>query len=168
MDRSQQEREKIITLHSYGNLSGREIAKRLNMPQRTVSDIIRRFKESGASKTNRKGRCGRPRLTSSYDDRIILRASIKDPKLTAVDINKDIQLGLSVHTVRRRLLEGGRLPIKPPCKPLLTDRIKRLRFKWAKEHQEWTMEQWRNVSIILIPTENLILQVDNNPLYRPR
>ncbi|MEZ0498438.1 transposase, partial [Sphingomonas sp. IW22] len=115
-------------------------------PQSTVNRIIKRYNETGNFiNTNRKGKCGRKRLSNKYDDRLILRASMKNPRLTAVDIKKEVSSHLSVHTIRRRLNDGGRFAVKPIVKPMLTSINKKKRLQWAKQHRQWTAQQWRKV-----------------------
>ena len=51
---------------------------------------------------------------------MMLHASMKNSLLTAIDINKEVAPTVSIHTVTSRLIEGGRLAVKPVCKPMLT------------------------------------------------
>ena len=48
-------------------------------------------------------------------------------------------------TVRKRLLENGRKARKPIKKQLLTDGMKKQRLDWAKQHRNWTAEDWSKV-----------------------
>ena len=48
-------------------------------------------------------------------------------------------------TVRGRLLAVGRKARRPIKKQLLTTKIKKKRFIWAKKYKDWTREQWRQV-----------------------
>ena len=63
----------------------------------------------------------------------------------AVDLKKNLQITISPTTVRRRLKEYGLKGCIACKKPLLreSNRIKRL--QWAKEHVNWTPEQWARV-----------------------
>ncbi|KAJ4432964.1 hypothetical protein ANN_15221 [Periplaneta americana] len=64
------------------------------------------------------------RKTSPADDRLIVRKSKLNPKLTAVDLTRELMAttGANIHvtTVRHRLLEAGRRARKPIKKQLLT------------------------------------------------
>ncbi|KAJ4425709.1 hypothetical protein ANN_27905 [Periplaneta americana] len=55
--------------------------------------------------------------------------------------------GANIHvtTVRRRLLEAGRRARKPIKKQLLTPVMCKKRLMWAKLHQHWTVNDWKNV-----------------------
>lgn len=96
----------------------------------------------------KKKSAGRSRCTTSVTDRNILRTSRSDPHLTAQDILKEIacsgQTGPSVRTIRRLQAGGlhGRRPVK---KPFISAKNKKARIEWAKEHLNWTRQQWSDV-----------------------
>ncbi|KAJ4445714.1 hypothetical protein ANN_12399 [Periplaneta americana] len=101
------------------------------------------------SHPRKKGNCGRKRKTSPADDRLIVRKSKLNPRLTAVDLTRELMAttGANIHvtTVRRRLLEAGRRARKPIKKQLLTPVMCKKRLMWAKLHQHWTVNDWKNV-----------------------
>ena len=121
MDKSQKQRDRIITLFRDAQLSRKEIYRTTNIPLSTVRRIVKRFIETGQSSTIRTGRCGRRKSSSQQHDRMILRTSIINPCLTAVDLKCHLNSPLSVHTIRKRLNEGERIATKPIKKLLLTD-----------------------------------------------
>lgn len=145
MDYNIEDRTKVVTLYSGAPLSMREISRRTKIPLTNVHRIIHHFKSTGRLTTLRKGRCGRKKKSWIQFDRMLLRRSQRNPRLTAVDRKRDTNTGLSVHTIRRRLLEGGRKAVKPVKKPLLTKKMKEKRYKWAKERESWTSEDWSKV-----------------------
>jgi transposase len=53
--------------------------------------------------------------------------------------------GISARTVHRILRRKGYKPLKYTRKPGLTDAAKAVRLKWCLEHQDWTLEDWKNV-----------------------
>src|SRR6478609_10479941 len=57
----------------------------------------------------------------------------------------DGKRSLSVRTVRRRLSDAGLTARKARKKPLLTKAHKKARLASAKNHANWTNEQWGNV-----------------------
>uniref|UniRef100_A0A3B4ZRN3 Transposase Tc1-like domain-containing protein n=1 Tax=Stegastes partitus TaxID=144197 RepID=A0A3B4ZRN3_9TELE len=77
----------------------------------------------------------------------------QDVQLRAVNAGKE-DLVASAVTVRRRLLKDRR----PKKKPLLTQKMKKVRLNWCKEHVRWTPEQWKshncNFSCIMTTTQN--------------
>ena len=97
-------------------------------------------------------RTGRPRKTTLGEDKYITLTSRRSRRLTAPEItaqiNRSHDLSLSTSTVQRRLREAslfGRVAIK---KPLLRQENKRKRLRWAREHKNWTREQWDTVLCI--------------------
>ncbi|GFU07404.1 transposable element Tc1 transposase [Trichonephila clavipes] len=50
------------------------------------------------------------------------------------------------HTVQRSLLDMGLRSKRPTRVPLLTKRHHQLRLHWAREHRDWSMDQWEGVA----------------------
>jgi transposase len=98
---------------------------------------------------NRTAGSGRPRITTSRQDRAMAHASEEDKYLTAVEMRnqmKDFTPHLpSVWTIRRRLVEAGLPGRRPAVKPLLNRAQKRARREWAKKHLSWTEDAWEHV-----------------------
>lgn len=136
----------IIAYHKSGT-SNRQIAKKMKIPHATVDYNIKKYRESGSFLNKR--RSGRPRATTSADDRRIVVTSKLNRRKTAPEITAELNVGrpkpVSVSTVKRRLQKAGlhgRIAMK---KPLLRKQNKQKRLKWAREHQHWTIEEWKNV-----------------------
>ncbi len=81
---------KLVIEKSLQGLTQSEIAQQLNLCQSTVSRLIARYKSSGTLTPLRKGKCGRKRLLSARTDRLLARASKKNPRATAADIQKTV------------------------------------------------------------------------------
>ena len=47
--------------------------------------------------------------------------------------------------MRRRLLEEGFVSRYSAKKPFLTLKMKKKRLQWAKEHKNWTLDDWKSV-----------------------
>ena len=85
-------RESVIALSQHTTKSQREIAADLGISQNAVSLIIRRFRTSGSSQTDRVGKCGRkPKLTEK-DKRTLIRKSTINPRLSANQLKSDLSL----------------------------------------------------------------------------
>ncbi|KAI1520645.1 HTH-Tnp-Tc3-2 domain containing protein [Pyrenophora tritici-repentis] len=52
---------------------------------------------------------------------------------------------ISASTVWRVLREAGYKKTKPTRKPGLTQEMRSARLKWAIDHRDWTLEDWKNV-----------------------
>lgn len=114
----------------------------------TVSKIIKCYLQRGTVDPAVKS--GRPRKTSLKMDHIILRKARSDPKKSAVDINKELReeypdVNVSDMTVRRRLLKENLYGRRAVKKPLLTKRHRMARLKFARDHKDWTQDQWASV-----------------------
>ncbi|GFW30252.1 transposable element Tc1 transposase [Trichonephila clavipes] len=53
---------------------------------------------------------------------------------------------VSEHTVQRTLLDKGLHSKRPTRVPLLTKRHRQLRLRWAREHHDWSTDQWERVA----------------------
>ncbi|KAJ4447397.1 hypothetical protein ANN_09403 [Periplaneta americana] len=109
MDTTPRKRSKIITLAEHSSMTQREIAAECHIGLATVNSIIKRYRETGSITPQKKGNCGRKGKTSPADDRLIVRKSKLNPRLTAVDLTRELMAttGANIHvaTVRRRLLK---------------------------------------------------------------
>ena len=54
-------------------------------------------------------------------------------------------MSISSSTVRRRLIEVGRMARRPVKKQLLTSVMKKKRYNWALKLKDWTCDNWRKV-----------------------
>ncbi|KAJ4427681.1 hypothetical protein ANN_25330 [Periplaneta americana] len=150
MDTTPRKRSKIITLAEHSSMTQRQIAAECHIGLATVNSIIKRYRETESiTPQKKKGNCSRKRKTSPADDRLIIRKSKLNPRLTAVDLTRELMAttGANIHvtTVRRRLLEAGRRARKPIKKQLLTPVMCKRRLMWAKLHQHWAVNDWKNV-----------------------
>lgn len=125
----------------------REIAKRVGCSRNGVSGVIQRYNETGSMKD--KPRSGRPRKSTPREDRTLVRLSLTDRRKSSSELSRDWQdtNNITVHpsTVRRRLICAGLKGCKARKKPLLTEKQRRNRLKWAREHKSWSVDQWKRV-----------------------
>ncbi|GAB1860734.1 SFRICE 017567 [Camponotus japonicus] len=139
-------RSAIITLHNEG-LSYREISKKTKVSLKGVQTTIKRFKYTGTHRD--RIHTGRPKVTSTQEDKHIVITSKRNRRLTApeicADINKIRENPVSLTIVKRRLRGAGLKGCVAVKKPLLRPINKKKRLEWALQHRNWTMEQWKNV-----------------------
>lgn len=139
-------RVKIQLLHEQGKTQ-KEIAKLVKCSRCAVQSAIKRFVETGSHAN--KPRTGRKRVTTSRQDRKLIRESVKDRKKTsselAVALTEETGHPISARTARRRLVEAGLKGCKARKKPWLSADNKRKRLDWALRHQHFTEEDWSNV-----------------------
>ena len=112
---------------------------------------------------------GRPRKTSAIIDRVITRISKNHPRMASTEINRELQefhhvkvnffyfsgvfgrktmlfwLQVSKDTVKRRLRDAGLFGRRPVKKPWISEKNRKVRLQWAKDHLHWTTQQWAQV-----------------------
>jgi transposase len=109
---------------------------------------VQRVKETmGLPPSNNKG--GRPKVLTEREQKFLVQTITTGGKSNAVEARKELQeqLGKAVsdETVRRSLKASGMVPFVKPKKPLLTSKHRKERLKWAKEHINWTLDDWKKV-----------------------
>ena len=90
-------------------------------------------------------RSGRPKLLERYEERNILRLVRLHPKWTYKTLLKEAGLEVSHRTVYRVLKKHGIRNWLAKKRPELSPEVARTRLIWAREHANWTHEQWMNV-----------------------
>lgn len=141
------EQRRLVQQLRKDGMSYRKISAKLEISVMACHQAIQHIKLYGSS--DNIPRKARPRKTDQRTDRKINRLSEADRFKTAVAIHKEISADpnekISVRTVQRRLNEFqlyGRVARK---KPLISERNRRARLAFAKEHLSWTPQQWSKV-----------------------
>jgi transposase len=135
-----QKRWEIIFLHLHKlgpKLSFRAIAKELKCSQDTVKTWIYRYQETGDVQDEERPR--RKRKTSEREDLDIISIAKKQRTSSSIDISMEMSkqgIDISPSTVRRRLNEQGLYKLEPLKKPLLSDKHRLKRVKWAKDNRK--------------------------------
>ncbi|GFY07115.1 uncharacterized protein TNCV_4903571 [Trichonephila clavipes] len=114
---------------------------------RSVARLWNRFQETGNVK--RRPGAGRPRATTSTDDRYIQLTARRNRTENATQLQRQLLLAtrrrVFSQTVHNRLHEGGlyarRLMVSIP----LTPRHHAARRRWAAEHRDWEQHDWSQV-----------------------
>lgn len=141
------EREKIKILRASG-LTLSKIATIINCSKSTVKRTIDRINETG-SLLDRVCNRGRKRILTPSDDKYIKLCAKRDRRKTLPIIVREFNLSrkhqVGFSTIRRSLIRSkmtGRVAAK---KTFLRKANIRKRLKFAKEHLNWTIEQWDRV-----------------------
>ena len=113
------------------------ISRTLSAPAKTING----YDETG-SHGERKGREGRPRVTSASEDTFI-RVTI----LRNCSTNKSFTSSrhISTSTVQRRPCESGLQGRIAAKKLLLKDTNNKKKLAWANKHKQWTLNRWKSV-----------------------
>jgi transposase len=141
---TQAEKNKILQLKIDG-LSNRSIADLVDRDRRSIDRLVKKLQTE--STTDRTPGSGRKRKTSPSEDAAIALYVKRNRDCTLTDLKKDLQLeNVCCTTLGKRIFEqtgfSSHFTIK---KPMISENNKKIRLKWAKEHLNWTEEDWRSV-----------------------
>ncbi|KAI8427781.1 hypothetical protein MSG28_002194 [Choristoneura fumiferana] len=135
-------RNTIVTLVLERKWTYRKVAEHLKCSKTKVFNAIRYFKKNRTCQKDQRKQ--RARKTTPRTDALIVRMAKKKPKLSSVEIKRQLfgeQSGLAARTIRKRLNEAnlfGRVARKKPL-------VNKKRVKFAKKHKDWTLAQWKHV-----------------------
>ena len=120
--------------------SNKEIGRRVGCSPATLRLWRERYSTTG--EMERLQGSGRKRKISEKEERYVTRLSLKDRKLTAVDLSREFigtdgRLRVSVSTIRRTLQRRGLFERVARKKPLLRFLHRQNRIRWAKDHKDW-------------------------------
>ena len=139
-------REKVINLIRKGK-TYQEVSSLLSIPKSTITYTFKRYQQ-GYGVCDRP-KCGRPRKTTPRLDKLIRRKSVKDPRKSAIEISRELSevnlCNVSRSTVTRRLHDFGLFGRKSVKKPYISKKNQKARLEFAKQHLNWTVEQWSKV-----------------------
>jgi transposase len=123
------------------------IARQLNITQGCVSKVLKRVRRTG--KPTPVARPGRPRKTTSADDRLLKLLSLRDRTQSSRNLRhqwmEQINVNVSRRLVNGRLIAAGLRARRPVFKPLLTAMHRQRRREWAERHLRIHTLQWRHV-----------------------
>lgn len=127
--------------------SQRDVGRIFGVHHSTIGRAIRRFLETG--RDSRRPVQGRPRSTSRVDDRFLALSTVRRRTTTSTELQALIRQVRDVHissrTVRRRLGEANLNSRRPVSGPLLTARHKLARLRFARDHVNWNVNDWKKV-----------------------
>lgn len=140
------ERGRIIGMREAG-WSHRRIARHLGRSDQTVRRCWDQWVSEGTH-TRRPG-SGRPRQTTSRQDRLILRQARILPTSSVSTIQRQVapslQVPVSASTISRRLAEGHLVSRRPLRVLPLTPTHCRVRLQWCRSRRNWTATEWNRV-----------------------
>ncbi|CAD6189904.1 unnamed protein product [Caenorhabditis auriculariae] len=139
--------KRAIVVGRQNGLTMMTLAGMFGVTEAGISQFLKRQKAQDGSTNSQ--RTGRPRVTDRNDDRNILKTSRTNPRLIAPAIRREVFLNSpsppSVSTVKRRLNAAGIMGRRPVKKPLISEKNRAGRVKWAKEHLNWTRQDWNKI-----------------------
>ena len=90
-------------------------------------------------------RSGRPKKLSDRDERILLRTVRLDPKITYLQLSKQLDLNISRSTYQRVLVHYNIRKWLAKKRPALTEDLAADRLAWARIHVTWTAADWARI-----------------------
>lgn len=120
-----------------------EIARELNFSRTAIRNAIQRYEETGSFE--RKPNPGRPKKFTGRDVRALKHHVLNNRRETLSEIMVNIPVNAGINTFRKELKHlnlNSRIARK---KPFINDKQRLKRLNFAKEHQHWTLEDWRRV-----------------------
>lgn len=150
-------RVEIITLYKLKTYNYEEIAQKCNVSSKCVFTTVHNYLENGS--VDEKKREGRPRITTSEQDKRLFHLARTQPNastrsLSADAVNHRIPT-ISYSTVARRLHEFELESHFAVSKPLLTEAHKQKRLAWCEARRNWGYEKC--VSVIYSDESNYML-----------
>ncbi len=128
--------------------------------RRTCLYIWKKYKNTGSVQDL--PRSGRPRKLCVRDERKLRRIALGNRKLTLRLMANELKLstGKSVTkaTAAKVLKKYGYYRRAAARKPLLTKRMRRDRYGWAKKHAKWSARMWKRVLF----SDEKIFKTDND------
>ncbi|GFV25786.1 transposable element Tcb2 transposase [Trichonephila clavipes] len=136
-----------MVANSWPELSSRGVADAVGVARSVVARLWNRFQETGNVRC-RPG-AGRPRATTSTDDRYIQLTARRNRTENATQLQRQLLLAtgrrVSSQTARNRLHEGGLYARRPMVCIPLTPHHRAARRRWAAEHRDWEQHDWSQV-----------------------
>ncbi len=130
-------------------LSISQTADLLGFSHTTISSVYREWSEKEKISSERQ-LCGRKCFVEVRGQRRIDRLVRDDRKTTVTLIttryNQDLQNTISEHTTRRTLKQMCYSSRRPHRVPLQSDKNSTRRIQFTQDHQNWTIEDCRNVA----------------------
>ena len=142
-----EEIKKLIVEAAQSGERDTDIATRFHVGRGTVYRTLKRWRETRTVK--RKKGSGRPRKATPGQTRLLVRQVKKDPFMTAVDLQSYAQDNLGIvmtaRTARNMLIREGLRGRVPAKKPWISKKNRAARLKFAREHANWTVNQWARI-----------------------
>jgi transposase len=149
-------RAQIVALVMIAKMKPQDVAILLNMPQATVYKIIQRARSHGYDPSVNpriehvhiasKERTGRPKVVTEAIEASIIASVTKDRAGREKSAEfLAYEAGISESSVLRFLKSNFFSKCKPTWKPGLTDDMKQRRLEFARKHENWTLEDFKNI-----------------------
>lgn len=125
----------------------RQVAETLGVNQSVICRAWIRYQRQGNFARRHGG--GRQRMTNRHDDRFLLIQARRNRFATATQLRSDLinatGVNVSTQSVRNRLHENGLRSQRACIRIPLTRNHRQARLNWARQHANWTIQNWQPV-----------------------
>ena len=125
----------------------RVVAHHFNCNVSTIYRLRQRYEATNSCAD--RPRTGRPHVTTTRQDRAIVRRHLREPFLTATETAHSTygthQRPISADTVRRRLSMRDLRCRRPARGPIMTRRRRQMRLQWTQQRIHWRIREWRSI-----------------------
>lgn len=137
---------RAVAMLQEGN-SQRSVAIRVGVSRRAIRNLWERYQETGS--VARRAGTGRTRATTDQEDRYIRLTARRERSITARTLQNRLRQStgtrVSEQTIRNRLHEDGQRSRMRVIRLKLTRAHRAARLRFAREHLNWTIDNWRTV-----------------------
>lgn len=123
------------------------VAMQLGVSRRAIRNVWERYQETGS--VARRPGTGRVRSTTAQEDRYLRLTARRERTVTArtlqTRLRQSTEPRVSDQTIWNRLHEDGQCFRVRAIRLKLTRAHRAARLRYAREHLEWTMDNWKNV-----------------------
>jgi transposase len=136
----------IIGMHR-GVKSAREVFQMMDIGHRTVQRTIAQWKKDGEVRSFSHN-SGKAKIMNIRDRRSLKRLVKSNRRKSVQQLTSMFNEGpkkISARTMRRELKEMGLRSCAATRKPLVSKANLKKRLQFAKDHKDWTVEQWKRV-----------------------
>ncbi|CAG8791104.1 17287_t:CDS:1, partial [Racocetra fulgida] len=147
-------------------MSAAKIARILGRSDTSVKNCLKRLRLTDNSSYLKRKSSGRKPLVNKRYERLIIRKVKSNPsmrRMTKRSLAAEFQSPpIAPSTLVKTLKKNGFKSYIARKKPFLTKKAQRERYNWAKEHKNWTKEDWRRV----LWTDESSVSTDSNGKIR--
>lgn len=132
-----------ITAQLFQGISTGNVAKNLKVSKSSVWKIAK------AKKIDLKQKSGRPKKLTLRDQKFCAKQIISGASKSVTDLTKTLKenhgINVDRRTVAKALNNEGLRAGEKKKKPGLSKKNIKARFDWAKQHKDWTVQDWNEV-----------------------
>lgn len=144
---TEEQRIRICILLDEALYTSKELAEQFNVDKSTITRLYSKYKKTNSTKDLPKS--GRPRILDKREERRAVRYIVSGECSTATQVQQKLQSDYKIEvcpeTIRRVFKKNGLKSAVKTKKPLLTPRLRKARYEFARKYKHWDYNDWSNV-----------------------